>query len=116
MPVQTLIGTCGIVCSDCGAYLATKHNDDALRKKTAEAWSKTYSVEIRPEDIECAGCVVATGKHFRHCGECGIRACGQAKGVGNCGHCPDYPCEQINSFFHLVPTAKAVLDGARRTA
>jgi hypothetical protein len=113
MSDERLIGTCGIVCSECGAYLATKNHDEPLRKKTAEEWSRTYSVEIRPESVHCVGCVAQEGRHFSHCAECNIRACGRKKGVANCGCCADYPCSAITAFFTMVPPAKAVLDAER---
>lgn len=116
MSEKQLIGVCGIVCSECGAYLATKNNDEALRKKTAEEWSKMFGVDIKPESIDCVGCTTPKGIHFSHCSECEIRACGQKKKVANCGHCPDYPCEKISGFFKMIPAAKAVLDAEHKTA
>jgi hypothetical protein len=110
MSERKLIGVCGIVCSECGAYLATKNGDEALRKKTAEEWSKAYGVEIKPESVYCVGCTVPEGPHFHHCSECEIRACGLKKIVANCGRCPDYRCAAITGFFNMVPAAKAVLD------
>ena len=74
-----LIGVCGLTCSDCGAYLATKNNDEVLRAKTAEEWSKRYSVDLKPADIYCVGCIIPSGRHIGHCGECNIRACGQER-------------------------------------
>jgi hypothetical protein len=115
MSETTLIGVCGIVCSECGAYLATKNNDEAMRKKTADEWSKMYGVDIKPEAIDCVGCTTPTGNHFHHCSECEIRACGQKKRVKNCGRCPNYACEMINGFFKMVPTAKTVLDSEHKT-
>jgi hypothetical protein len=115
MSENKLIGVCGIVCSECGAYLATKNNDEALRRKTAEEWSKTYKVDIKPESVYCVGCTTPEGRHFHHWSECEIRACGQKKGAKNCGHCPEYACEMINGLFKMVPAAKAVLDAEHRT-
>lgn len=114
MSGKTLIGVCGIACAECGAHLATKNNDEALRRKTAEEWSKIYGVDIKPEAIDCVGCTTTTGKHFHHFTVCEIRACGQAKKVTNCGRCPDYACETINGFFKMAPAAKAVLDAEHK--
>ena len=115
MSEKRLIGVCGIVCSECGAYLATMNNDESLRKKTAEEWSKMFGADIKPESIYCVGCITPKGKHFSHCSECEIRACGLKKKATNCGHCPDYPCETISGFFKMVPAAKAVLDAEHKT-
>ena len=45
-----IIGICGLICSECPAYIATKKNDDGERKKVAEIWSKEFSSDIKPED------------------------------------------------------------------
>ena len=113
MSEPRLIGVCGIVCSECGAYLATKNGDEALRKKTAEEWSSKYGVELKPEQVYCVGCTTREGPHIGHCAECDIRACGFRKKVTNCGRCPDYPCATIAGFVEMVPAAKAVLDAER---
>lgn len=47
---------CGLSCAECQAHLATVNNDDALRAKTAEMWSKMYQTEIKAEQINCDGC------------------------------------------------------------
>lgn len=51
-----LIGCCGLDCEKCDARLATLNNDDELRRKTAELWSKLNSAEITPQMINCTGC------------------------------------------------------------
>ena len=40
-----MIAYCGLDCSKCGAFLATQANDDALRAKTSEEWSKGTACE-----------------------------------------------------------------------
>jgi hypothetical protein len=114
MPEKRLIGVCGIVCSECGAYLATKNNDEALRKKTAKEWSKMFGAEIKPSDIVCVGCVAPKGRHIHHCAECEMRACAQKKKLKNCGYCNLYACAKLEGFFKMAPGAKATLDGERK--
>lgn len=53
---KELIGCCGLDCEKCDARLATLNNDDELRRKTAELWSKLNSADITPEMINCTGC------------------------------------------------------------
>ncbi len=108
--MDNIIAICGITCTECRAYLATQSDDDAARAKTAEEWSKAYNSEIKPEHINCDGCVPDTGRKIHHCTECEIRACGLAKGVENCGHCADYACDKLEGFFGMVPDAKVTLD------
>ena len=42
------IAYCGLDCAACEARLATVNNDDELRIKVAEEWSKHNGVEITP--------------------------------------------------------------------
>lgn len=108
--MSKMIGSCGIICSDCPAYLATKNNDDDLRKTTAVDWSKMYKSDIKPDDIFCSGCIQAEGRLFGHCSVCEIRKCSRERNLPNCAHCDDYPCEKIIEFFGYVPDAKLTLE------
>ena len=38
--MKKMIAYCGLDCEKCDAYLATVHNDDALREKTAKLWAE----------------------------------------------------------------------------
>ena len=49
--MDKLIAPCGIDCSKCGAYIAKKNNDDALRKSTAEEWSKIHGGSFKISDL-----------------------------------------------------------------
>jgi len=109
-----LIAYCGLVCSDCPAFLATQKNDDVERKRVAELWSKEYGASIKPEEINCDGCLSTGDKVFGHCRVCNIRKCGQSKNVQSCAYCSEYPCEKNKSFFKLVPDAQKVLDEVRK--
>ena len=110
--MEKIISYCGLICTDCPAYLATQNDDNDLRTKTAEEWSKMYQADIKPDMIVCDGCVT-DGKKFHHCTKCEMRACGMARQVKNCGHCDEYPCEKITAFFAFVPDAKKVLDAEK---
>ena len=109
------ISICGLVCSECGAYLATLTDDEELRKKTAAEWSKAYGSDIKPEDVRCAGCTSTEGVVFNYCHVCGIRGCGRKRKVINCAHCSEYPCGMLSGFFAAAPAAKATLDEIRKT-
>ena len=109
-----ILSMCGLDCAACPALIARKTDDDALRARTAAEWSKQFSVEFKPEDINCVGCLKVKGVHIGHCGECEIRKCGLARKVKNCALCRDYPCETIGKFLANVPPAKANLDEVRR--
>jgi hypothetical protein len=104
---------CGLDCSKCGAFLATAANDDALRAKTAEEWSKAFKVEIAPASINCTGCT-SDGIKFHYCENmCEIRKCAQGHKVSTCADCGDYGCEKIKGFQEMAPEAKANLEALR---
>ncbi len=110
-----IVGCCGIVCSECPAYVATQKNDDGERRKVAELWSKEYGGEFKEEDINCDGCLTKSQRVFSYCNVCEIRKCGQGKEVENCAHCEEYACEKLSRFLDRVPDARRVLEDIRAT-
>ncbi|MGE5296758.1 MAG: DUF3795 domain-containing protein [Solirubrobacterales bacterium] len=108
-----MLAMCGLDCAACPAFTAHKTDDQALRVKTAAEWSKQFGVQMKPEDINCVGCLKTKGPQIGHCAECEIRKCGMSKKVKNCGLCKDYPCDKISNFIAQVPPAKANLEEAR---
>ena len=108
--MERLIACCGISCHECPAYIATMNNDDNARAKVAKNWSKQYNSDIKPEDINCKGCVSRVEPIFAHCKVCDMRNCALGKDLMNCGECGVYPCEIISKFHEMVPEAKVTLD------
>ena len=53
--MDRIIACCGIECSKCDAYVATKNNDDVLRKTTAENWSKMFNANLEAKE-NCSKC------------------------------------------------------------
>ena len=115
--MSQIVGICGLICSDCPAYIATKKNNGDARKKTAEIWSKEFSSDIKPEDINCDGCLIKNGegKLFSHCLICEIRKCAQSKNLKNCAYCKDFQCEKLLNFHKMVPEAESNLLKIRET-
>jgi len=112
--MDRMIAFCGLVCTECGAFIATQENDDAKRREVAEAWSKAFGGEYRPGDINCDGCLTEDGRLWSYCHVCEIRKCGIEKGVENCAHCIDYSCERLSRFLENVPEARKTLEGIRQ--
>lgn len=84
-----LIGCCGLDCETCDARIATIHNDEELRKKTAALWSELNGVTIRPEEIHCLGCRME-GPKTPFCDSlCSIRRCVRLKGFKTCADCKE---------------------------
>lgn len=112
--MERIIAYCGLDCSVCPAYVATINNDDAARAKLAEEWGKAFNIEMKPEDINCDGCLSKDGRHVGYCSMCGIRQCGIEKAVENCAHCVDYSCEKVSAFHLQAAPAKETLDTIRK--
>ena len=108
-----IIAYCGLNCSTCEAYIATKNDDLELRRKTAEFWSKEYDAEIKPEDIVCDGCLDKEGKHIGHWTKCELRTCNEGKGLENCAHCDDYICDKLNEYIKMSDEIKNNLKSVR---
>jgi len=109
-----MIAYCGITCTECPALLATQKDDQKERAKVAEMWSKEFDVDLKPEDINCDGCLAESERLFSHCQVCEIRACGREKTVVNCAYCDDYGCEKLTKFLDMVPEAKNTLEEIRK--
>ena len=109
-----MISYCGLVCTDCPAYIATQADDQVALERVAAKWREEYnSPEITPESVVCDGCIASTDRHCGHWQECDIRMCGADRGAANCAHCTDYACDKLERFFGFVPDAREVLDGVR---
>ncbi|MDR1747552.1 MAG: DUF3795 domain-containing protein [Spirochaetaceae bacterium] len=100
-----MIAVCGLNCAECGAFTATRDNDDAMRAKVAAEWSKSFNVDIPAESINCGGCRSGSTVLFVHCNECDMRTCAAEKQAPHCGACGDYPCETISAMHRECPSA-----------
>jgi hypothetical protein len=108
------IAYCGLICTDCLAFIATQADDDKQRQEVAEQWTKKYNHPFKVEDINCVGCTTVSGIHIGQCGVCPIRKCGQGKGVINCAYCGEYVCEELGKYFEMAPVMKANLEEIRK--
>jgi hypothetical protein len=107
-----MYGSCGLVCSECPAYVATQASDQAKAEATAKAWSQQFGIEVKVEHVWCDGCR-APGRKCAHCAECEIRSCATGRNLATCAPCADYPCKQLQGFFAMAPMAKTTLDQLR---
>lgn len=112
--MNKIIAYCGLVCSECPAYIATQADDRAALEKIAEQWRMEYNApNITVEGVICDGCLDG-GRKCAHCYECEIRACGIERGVANCGACDDYACGKLENFLNMVPQARKNLEDLRK--
>ena len=111
--MNEITAICGLLCSQCGAFIATLNDDDAKRAEVAQVWSNQYNQVIEPSDINCLGCTSDSDCLFNHCSVCEIRKCAKKTQVENCAFCDDYACEKLEGFFQLVTDARKNLDTIR---
>lgn len=106
------IAYCGLDCEQCDAYIATLHDDQALREKTAKLWAELNHAPILPEHIHCQGCR-ADGVKTVFCEQlCAVRRCALQRGVATCGDCPEMEtCPTVGAIFANAPQAKKNLIG-----
>lgn len=104
--MREMIAYCGLDCEKCDAYLATIHDDQALREKTAKLWAELNSAPILPEHINCRGCRVS-GIKTVFCEQlCEIRQCALKKDVTTCGVCPNLEgCQTLGMITADYPDA-----------
>ncbi len=104
------IAYCGLNCSECLAFLATKNDDDNERAKTAKYYNKNYGFNLKPEEVNCDGCKTSGGCKLGYCSSCEIRECAEEKSLENCAYCKEQPCEKLVAFHKFSPGAKVYFD------
>lgn len=78
--MNEMIACCGLICTKCEAFLATKNNDDSKKRKIAASWSRYFGMKFEPEDIDCDGCLPENGRRSGYCRKvCEVRPCAHAK-------------------------------------
>lgn len=95
------IAYCGLDCTECTAYIAKVNNDDELRISTAKKWS-TPDYPVSKDDIDCVGCKIESGEHFKWCSECNLRQCASRRGVETCAHCDAYVCDALKEWLTMA--------------
>ena len=108
--MEKMIAFCGLVCSSCPTFLATKNDDDVARAKTAAFYSEKFGFDLKPADINCDGCLSEDGKLIGYCHTCEIRKCCRAKGLDHFAVCDEQPCEKLTNFHKFSSDAKASFD------
>jgi hypothetical protein len=107
-----MIAKCGLVCTECEAYLATQANDREALTRMAKDANKQFNMTMTWEDSRCFGCL-SEEKKIGYCDSCSVRICAVEKDVTNCAHCADYGCETISKFWEVAPRAKENLEQIR---
>lgn len=102
--METLIAACGLVCSRCDAFRATRENSQEKLERVAADWRKRYNCgEINAENIRCNGCMTDGGPKCGHCeSNCETRKCALSKKLSTCSQCADFPCEKLRSLYGFM--------------
>lgn len=109
--MEPMVAYCGLICSDCPAYIATQADDIAGLENVVAEWTRAHGVTgLAVDSVRCDGCLGPEGRKVGHCLECEVRLCALGRGVKNCAHCSDYGCSTIEAFFGFVPDARSTLD------
>ena len=95
---ERMLAYCGIVCSECAAYLATQAEDLVALEKMAAQASLDFGVEMTVADAMCDGCLATTDRQIGYCHQCAVRQCALSKHVETCANCESFPCETIDAF------------------
>jgi hypothetical protein len=106
-----MVSVCGVLCSDCPAYLG-EVKGVAHQRQTAAAWGRIYGLQETPENISCGGCLGPDEELFHTSRNCNARACCRSKAFLNCAECSVEACpdlENAQSVWDGVPALAEVL-------
>jgi hypothetical protein len=112
--MKRMTAYCGLECTQCPSFIATQNDDDEARARTADDYRRTYGFDLKPEEINCDGCLATGGRLIFYCQSCQIRRCCSAKGLADCAHCEERPCEHLTTLHQFSPAAKASFERLQR--
>jgi hypothetical protein len=113
--MTTLIAPCGLDCAQCEAYKLTQANDMAALEALAAKWSIEFNAPgMTVKDVNCDGCLAASGRVGGYCAMCGIRKCAQEHSLATCAGCAEYSCEKLTGFWQNAPQARENLEALRK--
>jgi hypothetical protein len=104
------IAYCGLDCSGCDVYQATKLDSDDIRQKYADKVFSQFKIKIEPETINCHGCRDERPK-TGYCAMCEVRKCTIDRGLENCAYCEDYGCEKLTKVHGAMISVGKAVDG-----
>ncbi len=99
------MSACGVLCSECGAYLAASKGP-AYQKEVADAWHRIYGLNEPVANMTCGGCLSSDDQVFHTSVRCTARRCCRNKGFKSCAECPEQSCdllERAQSVWDPVP-------------
>ncbi len=112
--MDNVMSACGVLCSECAAYLAASRGP-AYQKEAAGGWSRIYGFQVEPEQMSCGGCLSSDEQVFHSSVRCAARRCCLGKGLSSCAECPEESCEflaKAQSNWDTVPEISAMLSAS----
>jgi hypothetical protein len=99
-----MIAYCGLDCSKCQIYLATREKDPKKQREMREGIARYnrqhFDPKTRVKDItDCDGCTVKNGRLYSGCQKCEVRKCARQKGLKNCAYCKAYACKKLSKLY-----------------
>lgn len=101
---------CGLDCSDCAVYVATKTGDDSLRQAFAAHESARWKIQIEPARLNCHGCKDLQPKSG-FCATCEVRQCAMERKVEDCATCVEFPCPKLDRVHAAMVNVGKAVDG-----
>lgn len=68
--MERIIACCGLVCSECPAFIAAKADGPEDLEAVAAQWRNDYTPGVTAGDVYCQGCPDGSGRKCAHCAEC----------------------------------------------
>jgi hypothetical protein len=112
--MDEVMSACGVMCSECGAYLAAAKGLE-YQQQVADAWRKIYGLDEATAHISCSGCLGPDEEVFHTSIRCTARRCCRSKGFKSCAECPKETCDYLEgaqSVWDGVPQIASTLSAA----
>ncbi len=109
--MSKMVSACGVLCSDCPAYLADMKGPD-YQQRVAKAWREFFGRNDLSQDISCHGCLSPDDQVFHTSRKCQARLCCLSRIFTTCAECPVESCptlEKAQSIWDAVPEFANVL-------
>jgi hypothetical protein len=110
MGAGKMISYCGIDCSKCETFLATRADSHEARKKIAEKCLIQFNVKLEPEQINCGGCKSDDAKCTFAETLCEIRKCNMERSNPHCALCSEYKCKKLKKAIESAPAIGVSLE------
>jgi hypothetical protein len=102
---RKMMAACGVMCSDCPAYLGQARGPEH-QESTAAAWRRIYRMRETAANISCGGCSGPEDRLFHTSLRCKARLCCASKGFKTCAECSLESCrdlEKAQAVWDRVP-------------